>query len=205
MTDHHNSQDLNDLHRRALESTAAIIATITADQWRAPTCCAEWDVRALTNHVVTGNLWAAELAAGKTIEQVGSALDGDVLGDDPLGAYHRSASAATTAFEAPGALESPCAVSYGPVPGSVYIGHRIVDVFIHGWDLADATGHPTNLDPELVTACLGIVEPQLDALRASGAFGPTIETPDGVDRQTQLLSWLGRQSAINSPGSTLAS
>jgi hypothetical protein len=74
-------------------------------------------VRALVNHIVAGNLWAAELAAGRTIDDVGDRLDGDVLGGDPLSAYDVSAEAAATAFEAPGALDAPCAVSYGPVPG----------------------------------------------------------------------------------------
>ena len=62
-----------------------------------------------------------------------------MLGADPLGAYDASAAVAAATFEASGALEAPCAVSYGPVPGSVYAGHRFIDVLIHGWDLAVAT------------------------------------------------------------------
>ena len=74
--------DLNDVHRKALDATGKVIAAIGAEQWGKPTPCEGWDVRELTNHVVAGNYWAAELAAGKTIEAVGTALDGDVLGDD---------------------------------------------------------------------------------------------------------------------------
>jgi hypothetical protein len=76
-----------------------------------------WDVRALVNHVVAGNLWAAELAAGATISEVGDHLDGDALGTDPLGAYDASAKAAAAVFAIPGTLKAPYAVSYGPVPG----------------------------------------------------------------------------------------
>ena len=79
--------------------------------------CEGWTVRELVNHIVTGNYWAAELAAGMTIEDVGDRLDGDVLGDDPLRAYDDSSMVAAAAFRAPGAMEAPCAVSYGPVPG----------------------------------------------------------------------------------------
>lgn len=74
------------------------------------------DVRALVSHLVSGNLWAAELAAGGTIEGVGTRLDGDLLGEDPAGAYEGSAAAAAAVFRRPGALDAPCAVSYGPVP-----------------------------------------------------------------------------------------
>jgi hypothetical protein len=36
------------------------------------------------------------------------------------------------------------------VPGSAYAGHRFLDVLVHGWDLAVATGHDYALDPELI-------------------------------------------------------
>jgi hypothetical protein len=71
---------------------------------------------------------------------VGDRLDGDVVGNDALAADEKSATLAAATFEAPGALAAPCAVSYGPVPGSVYCGHRFIDVLIHGWDVAVATG-----------------------------------------------------------------
>ena len=125
--------------------------------------------------VVSGNLWAAELAAGKTISDVGDHLDGDVLGADPLGAYDASAKAAAAVFAIPGALTAPCAVSYGPVPGTVYAGHRFIDVLIHGWDVAAATRQDTKLRPALVDACLDIIAPQTELLHASGAFGDKIE------------------------------
>src|SRR3712207_7181170 len=56
--------------------------------------CEGWDVRELVNHVVSGNFWAGELARGKTIEEVGDRLEGDVIGDDALTAYDASARAA---------------------------------------------------------------------------------------------------------------
>jgi uncharacterized protein (TIGR03086 family) len=186
-------EELTALHRCALEATGRIVATIRSDQWTSPSPCEGWDVRALANHVVSGNLWAAELAAGKTIDEVGERLDGDVLGADPSGAYNESAKAAARAFEAPGALEAPCAVSYGPVPGSVYIGHRFIDVLIHGWDLAAATGQDATIEPALVAACAQIVAPQVELLQGSGMFGETAKVPADADDQTRLLVTLGRR------------
>jgi uncharacterized protein (TIGR03086 family) len=185
--------DITRLHRRALDSTGRVVAGISPDQLDLRTPDADWDVRALLNHVVGGNLWAAELAAGGTIEQVGDRLDGDVIGADPTAAYDRSATAAAAAFEAPGALDAPCAVSYGPVPGSVYAGHRFVDVLIHGWDLAAATGQDATLDAGLVDACTLILEPQVEAFRAAGAIGPAVPTAPGASPQTRLLAMLGRR------------
>jgi len=185
--------DIAQLHRRALDATHKIVAGIQPDQRTLPTPDEGWDVRALLNHIVSGNLWAVELTAGQTIDEVGDRLDGDVLGDDPLGAYGASAQAATAAFEVAGALDAQCAVSYGPVPGSVYAGHRFIDVLIHGWDLAIATGQDATLDSALVAACLAVVEPQAGLMQASGSYGSHVDAPADADPQTRLLALLGRR------------
>ena len=184
--------DIAELHAQALDATGHIVAGIVADRWHADTPCDGWDVRALVNHVVAGNLWAAELAAGGTIEGVGDRLDGDVLGPDPVGSYDTSAKAAAAVFHRPGALDASCAVSYGPVPGSVYAGHRFLDVFIHGWDLAAATGQDTALDAGLRQACREVIEPQLKAFRGAGALAGPLPVPAGASDQTRFLALLGR-------------
>src|SRR5258706_4081363 len=184
--------DLPEVHARALDATRAIVAAIPPDQWAVVTPCSDWDLRALVNHLISGNWWAAELAAGKTISEVGDRLDGDMLGDDPLGSYDASSAAAAAAFRAPGAMSAPCAVSYGPVPAGICCGHRFIDVLVHGWDIAAATKQSTRLDPELVDACLTVVLPQAELLEGSGAFGRGAITCDQADPQTRLLGLLGR-------------
>jgi uncharacterized protein (TIGR03086 family) len=186
--------DIVKVHRQALDATGRVVAGIASNQWTVPTPCEGWDVRSLVNHVVSGNLWAAELGAGRTIKDVGDRLDGDVLGRDPVAAYDASALVAGDVFAAIGALDAPCAVSYGPVPGSVYAGHRFLDVLIHGWDLAVASGQDATLDPDLVEACWEVVAPQADMLRASGMFGSEVEAPAGADEGTRLLALLGRRA-----------
>jgi len=185
--------EIAELHAQALDQTGRVVAGIKPGQWQADTPCDGWDVHALLNHLVAGNLWAAQLGAGATIEDVGDRLDGDVLGGDPAAAYAASAAAAAATFRRPGALEAPCAVSYGPVPGSVYAGHRLLDVFVHGWDLAVATGQDADLDPGLVQACREVIEPQVAAFRAAGVFGDEQPVPPGATDQQRFLAMLGRQ------------
>ena len=186
--------DLPEVHARALDRTHAFVAGIDASQLDTDSVCDDWSVRTLLNHVVSGNFWVPELVGGKTIDEVGDRLDGDVLDPDPLSAYDASASVAAAAFREPGAMERPVAVSYGPVPGAVYCGHRLIDVLIHGWDLAASTGQDTTLDPELVEACWEVLEPQLDMIKGTGAFGTDVTVPADADRQTTLLAALGRQA-----------
>jgi uncharacterized protein (TIGR03086 family) len=184
--------DLPVVHHRALQATQRIVAGVRADQMHDPTPCPDWDVHDLLNHLVSGNLWVRPLVEGETIEDVGDRLDGDHLGGSPLMAYEASAAEADLAFSDELSMSTLCAVSYGPVPGAVFCSHRFIEVLIHGWDLAKATGQDTTLDPELVEACLELVEPEREVLAASGAFGTPHEAPPDADPQTRLLAYLGR-------------
>ncbi len=80
------------------------------------------------------------------------------------------------------------------MPGSVYAGHRFVDVLVHGWDLAVGADQDRDLPEDLVIACWEVVEPQLDMILTSGAFGEHHDVPVGADPQTRLLRTLGRDS-----------
>jgi len=186
--------DLPELHARSLDATHTFVAGVTDEQWSTTSIDEEWTVRALVNHVVTGNYWAYELGGGKTIDEVGDALDGDVLGAHPVQAYDDSALVAAAVFREPGAMERPCAVSYGPIPGSVYCTHRFLDVLIHGWDIARSTGQAPTLDAELVAALWELVEPQVADLTATGAFGTVVDVPADAPLQTRLLGVLGREA-----------
>jgi uncharacterized protein (TIGR03086 family) len=67
------------------------------------------------------------------------------------------------------------------------------DLFIHGWDLARATGGDERLDPDELPRVKADLEGFGDAIRAPGAFGPAVETPPDADEQERLLAYLGRQ------------
>ena len=186
--------DLPEVHAQALDATHRLVAGIGDEQWDDVSDCEDWTVRELVNHIVTGNYWAEELASGKTIEEVGDRLDGDVLGDDPVGVYDDSAARAAAAFRAPGAMDAPCAVSYGPVPGSVYCGHRFIDVLVHGWDVAKSTGQDTTLRPTSSTRAGRWSSPSSTCSSAAVRSGPTVEVPDDADAETKLLAVLGRRA-----------
>ena len=189
----HSSTDLVDYHRRAGAATRVFLNRIGPEQWALPTNC-DMDVRALVNHMVSGHYWADALARGETIEQVGDRFDGDMLGDNPLEAYDRSLALADMAFRRPGALDGRCTLSYGEVPVALYCSHRALDTFIHGWDIARATGQSDLLDPDLVDLTWQMFAPHATELAASGAFGKPVQVSDDADIQTKLLAILGRDN-----------
>ena len=106
------------LYARAMRQTERFIGNVRPEQWSDPTPCTEWTIRDIVNHIVGENLWAVELFQGKTIADVGNRLDGDLLGSDPAGAYAGSVPPASSAAEAPGAMEATSHLSFGDVPGA---------------------------------------------------------------------------------------
>jgi uncharacterized protein (TIGR03086 family) len=183
--------DYRELHSRALDRFGVLVHSIREDQWDGSTPCTEWDVRALVRHLLSETMWMPPLLRGKTIADVGEALDGDLLGEDPVGAWDRSAEEAASAIATTPA-ESIVHVSYGDVTAEYYTDEVFTDLTIHGWDLARAIGEDETIDAESVELLYAKFKPLEDGLKASGAFGPTVVPPEGASRQIELLAHFGR-------------
>lgn len=183
---------LPELYRRALDQFGATVHRVGDGQWNLPTPCSEWDVRALVNHVVGENRWAPLLFDGRTVDEVGARLDGDLLGEDPRSAWTDSATAAADAVARPGALDRVVHLSFGDTPGSEYTWQLLADTLIHGWDLARAVGADDRLDPELVEACATWFAEREELYRGAGAIGPRPAVSEDADSQTRLLAAFGR-------------
>jgi uncharacterized protein (TIGR03086 family) len=181
------------LYAQAMVSTLRIVEQVSGDRWGASTPCTEWDARQVANHIIGENLWAGELLRGKTVAEVGTALDGDLTGDDPAAAYRRSVEVARQAIEAPGAMEATCHLSFGDYSGADYASQLFMDTLIHGWDIAKGTGLEVRLDAELVAQCLPIAEEFTRKFRSAGVFGDDLPVTDGADQQTKLLALVGRR------------
>jgi hypothetical protein len=69
-------------------------------------------------------------------------------------------------------------------------------VFVHGWDLATATGQGTARDGRLMEACRQVIEPQLELFRRAGALAADLPVPPDTTAQTRFLAMLGRNDAV---------
>ncbi|MGH9136725.1 MAG: TIGR03086 family metal-binding protein [Acidimicrobiales bacterium] len=183
--------DDEDLFAGATREFTTRLAAVGDDQWGDATPNAEWDVRAVVNHVVGELLWMPPLLGGATVEDVGGRLDGDVLGDDPRAAWE---AALTAAGEAAAAADPTATVhlSYADVPAGQYVSEVGADVLVHTWDLARAVGADEQLPPTLVAQVAEWFAGVEEAWRAAGAIGDRVPVPDGADDQTRLLAAFGR-------------
>jgi uncharacterized protein (TIGR03086 family) len=136
-------------------------------------------------------LWVPDLLRGATIEAVGDRFEGDVLGDDPKGAWDRAATAELTAMQA---VEPRRTVhlSGRDAPADEYAFERMLDLLIHGWDLMRGIGATGSLDAEAVDFCYPRLAPHEELLKQTGLFGRKVVPPPGADVETRLLALLGR-------------
>ena len=184
--------DVVDLHRLTGEFFRDAVRRVPATGWARPTPCSAWDVHALVNHVVGEDRWTAPLMAGRTIAEVGDALDGDLLGADPVAAAD---AAWTEAAEAtPAAVRGGVTVhlSYGAETATEYARQLAADHLIHGWDLAAATGADRTLPAELVAEVAGWYAAREQLYRGAGLVSPRPALPDGAGGQDRLLAAFGR-------------
>ena len=84
---------------------------------------------------------------------------------------------------------------WGKVPGRIAVSGYVQEILTHGWDLARATGQPTELDPELAAWVLAVTQRILPPEPRGGEipFGPVVPVPPDAGPYTQLAAWLGRE------------
>jgi uncharacterized protein (TIGR03086 family) len=194
--------DLATVYRRSMEHWAVRVNDVRPEQWDAPTPCADWTVRDLVNHVTGEDRWTVPLMRGRTVEEVGSDLDGDLLGENPItSALHAAAEAESVVTEV---LPSGGKVhlSYGEEEMTEYVHQLAADHLVHGWDLAAATGGDTRLDPGLVSDVAAWFAQHEEAYRSAGAIGPRAATTG--EAQADLLAAFGRTAGWGANHAALA-
>jgi uncharacterized protein (TIGR03086 family) len=175
------SMDVAELHRRAVAQFIDRVAVVADHQWDQPTPCSEWTVRDLVNHVVGEERWTVPLLAGRTIEDVGSSLDGDLLGDAPRDAATAAAVEASASVDARVPEGGKVALSYGPEDVDEYVRQLSADHLIHAWDLAAATGGSLQFDPLVVAEVGEWFAEREDLYRSVGVIGPRVEASSAGD------------------------
>ncbi|QTE30367.1 TIGR03086 family metal-binding protein [Pengzhenrongella sicca] len=183
--------ELLSLHRENAQRFTALV-TAALGHWDDPTPCTDWSVRQLVNHLTAEHLWAPELLAGRTIADVGTAFDGDVLGDDPVAAWRRAIGASIDAFATQGVLGRTVELSSGERAAHEYLDELVTDLAIHGWDLATALHLDETIDPLTVDRLL-IEWSDRAAELGHPLFAEPLPSAPSDDPQTRLLAIFGRR------------
>lgn len=175
------------LYRAATVRAVAVVEAVKPDQLSWPTPCSEWTVRQLIDHLLGGADYLLAAATG--------AQPAPSEGAPPTD-YRAGVDRVLTALRLPGAMERICVSPLGfdwAVADAV--AGTFMDVLIHTWDLARATGQDDELDADLVEACSAMFLPAMPIRgREAGIVGPEVAVADGASAQDRLLAAMGRTS-----------
>jgi len=181
---------------QAVASTAEIVKGVRTGQMAAPTPCTEWDVRALLNHVI-GTLWLSEAlftdATPRHPMPPGGLPGSDLAGGDPAAAYAEGAAAALAAAGTGDALTRLHVTPLGDMPGPVLAGFTTLDILVHGWDLAKATGQSAVLDDGLASHVLEFARTAVTPDSRAPRIGPEVAVGNSALVTDQLMAFMGRQ------------
>lgn len=174
---------------RALSVFQQILNGVRQDQLEAPTPCTEWDVRAVIGHIIGLN----ELVGMGEIRQP---VGGPPPGIEELRtSFVNAMEAARQALSAEGALGRTFTMPWAEMTGEQLLTIGFLDLVIHAWDLATATGQKALLDPDLCALALEIGRPMMEGMPRdpSTGFGPEVPISDEAPVCDRLAAFYGRQ------------
>lgn len=179
---------------QAVATALEVVENIKPDQLDAPTPCAEFDVRALVNHLL---FWGPPLAGAGHKRQVApvaeseSSVDltaGDWAAD--LAAHFRSLA---TAWGGPSAWTGLTSVGSPERMPAEVIGAMVVgEVVVHTWDLARATGQAPTWDDGLLAFVHADLVATAPMGRDMGLFGPEVPVPADAPLIDRIVGLTGR-------------
>jgi uncharacterized protein (TIGR03086 family) len=174
------------LYRAATDRAIAVVEAVRRDQLGLPTPCTEWNVQNLVDHLVEGTEYLLSAMEKRQPAQRTPATTAD---------YRCGVAGVLDALRLPGAMDLTCISPLGfEWPVAQAVAGTFMDVLIHTWDLARATGQDDKLDPVLVDACTAMFLPEMpERGRASGIVGPAVQIGIDASAQDRLLAAMGRR------------
>ena len=169
----------------AAELTRRIDA-VPDGRWDDPSPCAGWTAKDVLRHIVTTH--------GAMPGYAGLSLDLERNIDaDPAGAWVEARDNMQALLEDPARADKEYDGYFGRTTLAATVDRFLgLDLLIHGWDLARATGQDETMPAEQVHRvyidALGLGE----NLRMEGVCGPAVPVPDDAPEQDRLLGLLGR-------------
>ncbi|MFF3611782.1 TIGR03086 family metal-binding protein [Streptomyces sp. NPDC002580] len=155
-----------------------------------PTPCADFDVHRLSEHLL-GSLVAGARAAAK------EPLPADApttLTEPPWVVFPPLLDSLAAAWAEPGAWKGEALFAGSVRPASFAGTITIMELTVHGWDLATAAGRTFTTDDDVIATATAVAAQIAEGARARGIFGPEAEPAPDAAPLERLLALTGRKS-----------
>ena len=173
------------LYRSAADRAMAVAEAVRPNQLEEPTPCSEWTVQDLLDHLVGGTEYLLAAVDGREPRPPVGASAAD---------FRCGVEGVLAALATSGAMQRVCLSPLGfQWTVEEAVAGTFMDVLIHTWDLARATGQDQRLDPAVVDACSAMFLPDMPIRgRNAGIVGPAVDVGEDASPQDRLLAAMGR-------------
>ena len=192
-----NAKDGPALMAAAAAETSRVVAsaakaTEAAQTLDQPTPCTDWDLRTLLNHTILWTSYSAERRAyGESVAE--DLMSKDFTAEPGYGeAYQAQIAKAVQAWSDPEAWQRELGVMGSTMPAADIAAMLIMEMVLHGWDVARATGQDYHCDGELAQAVLHTVQSQGDMFRQYQGFAGIVSVPADASAFDRVLALSGR-------------
>ena len=176
----------------AAAEAAKVVNGVPEGTLDAPTPCNDWDLRTLLNHTILWTSYSAERRAhGESVAEDLMTKDFTAepgFRDD----YARQIDRAVKAWSDPKAWEGELGVMGDATPAADVGAMLIMEMVLHGWDVAKATGQEYHADDATAEALLHTVQAQAELFRKYQGFADAIEAPEDATAFDRALRLSGR-------------
>ncbi|MEV7776452.1 TIGR03086 family metal-binding protein [Kitasatospora sp. NPDC086791] len=188
-----NAHPMHPFLTRAATAAAGVAAAVPADHpLDAPTPCPDFDTRGLINHWVLYTSHGLEHRALRT-ELPEELSSRDFTADaEWRSAYAAQLERAVAAWADPTVWEGDVDLGGSPVPAVGIARMLILELVLHGWDVARATGGRIEVDGELAVLVGEIVAENAELYRQYQGFAEPVALPDDAPAWDRALAASGR-------------
>jgi uncharacterized protein (TIGR03086 family) len=165
-----------------LTACRAVLRRLTEDDLSRPTPCAEYVVAGVGQHVVRSMVLLASVAGQQIDEPAAGRLEDRVT---------VTAEAALAAWRRRG-LGGTVAVGRSSLPASLAVEIIPLELLVHGWDIARATGDDIDVPPEVAGYVLGRARELITEDKRGRSFAAEVPAGPRATVLGQLIAFTGR-------------
>jgi uncharacterized protein (TIGR03086 family) len=176
----------------AAAAEAARVVSATPNELDGPTLCGDWDLRTLLNHTILWTSYSAERRAhGESVAE--DMMSKDFTADPNFREdYAAQIDRAVQAWSDPSAWEGELGVMGSATPAADIGAMLIMEMVLHGWDVAKATGQEYICDDAVAQVLLETVQEQAEVFRKYDGFADVVPVKDDASAFDRALALSGR-------------
>ena len=176
----------------AADAAARVVSGVSPEQFDGPTPCTDWDVRALMNHLILWTSYSLERRAhGESVSEELMSTD-FAAAPDFAAAYRAQLDRALAAWADPAAWDRKLDVMGTPMASADVAAMNLMDMVLHAWDLAVATGQAYTLPEAAAEVVARAVAANAELFRQYQGFAVPVPVPPGASALDRALAASGR-------------